>query len=102
MNNLISFNINRVLLDSTEEGNSQSISIFLEEVISSFETNHSIKCIKISFMYNDNYIFILEDKEVTKNSIPYILEDMFVICRIRRIKVSNVRRMFIKVSLQVK
>lgn len=82
----------------------ESITLFLEEVLSVFDSNtkYHVREIRISLMVNDEFIFILHDLGTNKESIPYILEDLLVVCKIRKIKLPNISRIFIKVSLFLK
>jgi hypothetical protein len=102
----INLNINRAILDQDEQLNADNISKFIEEVLDIFEDNpkYYIKRIKLSFYHNDDFIFIfiLEEQDTIIESLPYILEDMAIICRIRKIKFSNISRAFIKVTLGIK
>jgi hypothetical protein len=100
----INLNINRAILDQDEQLNMESIANFIEEVLDVFEDNpkYYIKEIKLSFFHNDDFIFILAEQGTIKDSLPYLLEDMSIICRIRRIKFSNISRAFIKVTLGIK
>ena len=53
-------------------------------------------------MHADDFIYILEDHHVTSSSTPLIMKDLLQICRIRRLNLRKIVRMFIKVSLSLK
>lgn len=101
----INLNINRIILSQgkTEEEIVSLINRFIEEVVLVFDENpnFTIDELKISLMCDDNFIFILEDHHVTASNVPYIMKDLLIICRIRRINLMKVNRAFIKVTFKV-
>jgi hypothetical protein len=50
-------------------------------------------------VHDDNFIFVLEDQCTTCASLPYIMEDLLAIIRIRKMNLFKIARTFIKVTL---
>lgn len=53
-------------------------------------------------MHDNDFIFILEDHNITSANIPYIMKDLLQVCRIRRLNLIKLSRIFIKVNLSLK
>lgn len=85
----------------TEDQIIENIRTFIDEVIFSFDDHprYNLYEIRISLIHEQDYIFILHDRFVTQASLPIIMDDLLKVCKIRKLNLSKIDRVFIKVAL---
>lgn len=77
---------------------------FIEEVVSCFETHphYNLSVIKISLMVNNDYLFIIHELDLSRDRLPLLIKDFTQICKLRKVNIRHIKRIFIKITLEYK